>query len=574
MIETSLPLRQQIGGQSFLEYRSLSVSAIYLLTTSVVSNLIQIASQGAAGSEPTELLGLIVLMNLFSFLACLVLIILLKQLLAKQFERGLPVVVVMLLSFAIGALKGQVVSWLGISFGLFSSEIEQATHRWMQTGILGLLVLPILSLTIFRMNEIRANGRLVLSERLEGIQPDRGVLGSRISKLISELITYSEKELRKIESEIASHPESARKNLELFLDDLMKNQIRPISHKIWNRGPKIERTFTADWLTSQLLRTPLRYWLVSAGLTFLILLMAHSQLVTLSVAFHSALFMTIMPHLGAQIYRPFYRLPRSWKIALGLVGIILGTVLGGNFAENSGFHTDGRYVYWLQAVHLLLILQNLVGVSLAFSIFNREKGVREDIEKILDQEDLDFHAARLLVELDRRQFAEHLHSEVQNRILATSLLLNSNDSFAIERAVMAIRESLQVINEKGNLQNLMSWSTIETLLTQRWGGFVQLDFKIDPLLRSKIPRSGTSEMVNEAISNALRHGLSTTVSIQVTLDLDSRMSCVSVIDNGLGKKSGPKGLGLKLVDVLSNGNWSLTGLPEGGCALTCKISHV
>jgi anti-sigma regulatory factor (Ser/Thr protein kinase) len=78
-------------------------------------------------------------------------------------------------------------------------------------------------------------------------------------------------------------------------------------------------------------------------------------------------------------------------------------------------------------------------------------------------------------------------------------------------------------------------------------------------------------VVEEAFSNALRHGLAT----EATILLNSTPSEISldVIDNGVGPRAGDPGLGSSLFNSIAGSNWSLSRGPEGiGAKLNLQIA--
>ena len=68
-------------------------------------------------------------------------------------------------------------------------------------------------------------------------------------------------------------------------------------------------------------------------------------------------------------------------------------------------------------------------------------------------------------------------------------------------------------------------------------------------------------IVEEGISNAIRHGRATRIEIVVTVA--SGACNVELTDNGIGPGGGKPGIGSALLHQSSGGAWALTALAQG-----------
>jgi signal transduction histidine kinase len=69
-------------------------------------------------------------------------------------------------------------------------------------------------------------------------------------------------------------------------------------------------------------------------------------------------------------------------------------------------------------------------------------------------------------------------------------------------------------------------------------------------------------IVEEGISNAIRHGKATSIDISVTR-VDELTVRVEVLDNGHGPQGGKASVGSAFVQQASSGRWSLTACSSG-----------
>jgi two-component sensor histidine kinase len=111
-------------------------------------------------------------------------------------------------------------------------------------------------------------------------------------------------------------------------------------------------------------------------------------------------------------------------------------------------------------------------------------------------------------------------------------------------------------------------------LVHRWSGFVLIDLKNHVL--SSVISSGDIrsivEVVSEAVSNAVRHGLAKSLKITLrTIEPNNSQIEIVVEDDGLGPRSGKSGLGTELFNAASGANWSLCARKTGGGVLRVRI---
>ena len=111
-------------------------------------------------------------------------------------------------------------------------------------------------------------------------------------------------------------------------------------------------------------------------------------------------------------------------------------------------------------------------------------------------------------------------------------------------------------------------------IVARWRGFVKMGvvINLDEALLNQAAESAIVQVVSEAISNSVRHGLARSVSIGIEPNLaDQTLIELTVVDDGLGPRSGPTGLGTELFSAVSGGNWEIKLRESGGTELKLQI---
>jgi signal transduction histidine kinase len=215
--------------------------------------------------------------------------------------------------------------------------------------------------------------------------------------------------------------------------------------------------------------------------------------------------------------------------------------------------------------------------SVVSEVLTTRAEMRRQLIESLGKDQLDSDVRSALVRLRNRELAQFIHGNIQNKLLSFALKfdqenLSTDDVSRLLDEVealfsTAISDYLRV--DAADLDRQL------TQLAQRWSGFIGID------LTNSLPTSGLSkeeiksivEVVSEAVSNAVRHGLAK--NLKITLGkIESNNSQIEIVveDDGLGPRSGKAGLGTELFNVTSGVNWSLTPANMGGSVLRVRIT--
>jgi nitrate/nitrite-specific signal transduction histidine kinase len=113
-------------------------------------------------------------------------------------------------------------------------------------------------------------------------------------------------------------------------------------------------------------------------------------------------------------------------------------------------------------------------------------------------------------------------------------------------------------------------------LTQLWAGYLNIEVtnKFAGNDLSQQTTASVVQVVSEAVSNAVRHGLARNIRISVEPgDPTGSHLVVTVQDDGLGPRSGKSGLGTELFRAAAGVNWSLVAGESGGSVLEVRLSR-
>jgi two-component sensor histidine kinase len=173
-----------------------------------------------------------------------------------------------------------------------------------------------------------------------------------------------------------------------------------------------------------------------------------------------------------------------------------------------------------------------------------------------------------------RNWAEHVHGRLVTRLTSASILLEregpKGDYESTIAALDIISDALH--DENSNLTEVEVQKTLGEEISFRvepWSGIVDIRVHFESKCKSK-KLSRLSEigvLVEEAISNSVRHGDSTTIDLSVSMATRAEL-LIRVVDDSKVPvpanitESESRSLGLLIYDSVSDGNWSLEHDPQ------------
>jgi signal transduction histidine kinase len=176
-----------------------------------------------------------------------------------------------------------------------------------------------------------------------------------------------------------------------------------------------------------------------------------------------------------------------------------------------------------------------------------------------------------------RQASRLLHGSVQTRLHSCAMAIDGAGEAGSERArIEALLEAMAILDQP--LKPARSAGTISEEVQRKvalWGSLceftidirgdshVDLDATSSPSPSpSPSPSESIGRIVEEGISNAIRHGKATRIDIVVSTRPDGTCD-VEITDNGTGPQGGKPGIGSALLHQSSAGAWSLIALDRG-----------
>ena len=346
-----------------------------------------------------------------------------------------------------------------------------------------------------------------------------------------------------------------------------------MSHSIWVQENKKFSSFSSAATARRAIVefTSARIWI--AFTYFITSVPTVARFTALDHAFFRCLVAGIVIYLIMQISGNYkakkYPLAICWFLVITLLSTIAGFYSGEIvFGFLDGFRAlESVLATWLWVIQISFMCSFLIDVR------KGRKNLESEFSTSYGLAAIDKAAKFAQARIQSRDLANFLHGHVQNKLLGIALSLEKNEPTAeeLERALQAVDEVLKSIEHEFEI--LHSGNISEGLKNQvrQWQGFVKIQSVINTNVEGLNIRDRIFllQVIDEAVANAVRHGLSKSISIQANV-VNGR-TVIEVADDGIGPRDGKPGLGSSFFESVSAGNWSLEQQPSGGSKLTVNF---
>ncbi len=556
--------RELLGGPNSLNFQSL----LYLAPNTVLCSILDQWHMVEDG-EFIELL----FANLISLLACAA-IFFIFRLTCYRNRATKPVALawVALYGLSMGFAKEFFTRSTLFQLGELQSFDEVLNSSVVGATLLGIFIMPTMSMATSLMATFKENRtRLIIAMvkdkvKDESLEPNPS---QKSKQQLEKFISYANQQL----SSANSPADLARR-----LRSINNERLRPLSHKLWQE----ETERISGYSFADLQALVLKHYLFDSKFIGLI-----DALFTALFAIQhfgpapGALFAVIS---GAFLWLTF-ALAKRFAVSNSLQGYIRAlVVLVINIAFDAvvfnflHHHETEEHLIIGTSLNIiwLFTLVYVIGLAKASLVTNQDI-----LEKLSDY--LNKNPGRLAQTTGQavainREFAEFLHSDVQNKFLQTVLAAESAETSpeSLRNQVTKLRTYLANLDtEFRDSSSLTAYDQVLEL-GQTWNGLAKLQIDVSPNAQQALANLNQVEAtliiraINEAITNALRHGFANEAELE--LDLVNETLRLVISDNGTGPKSKlVEGLGFHLYKDLTNGDWSLLARPDGGAELTLNI---
>lgn len=208
-------------------------------------------------------------------------------------------------------------------------------------------------------------------------------------------------------------------------------------------------------------------------------------------------------------------------------------------------------------------------VSIITLLFHANRAHTLDVEAFIKQGVIELSLDRAIEVQNRQELSrinkvwlQHIHGTVKSKVYAAALIIekaesNKSPEVYVESLAKA-RELLISTTEPPTQESRTAAREVEFRI-DRWDGLVEivLIVKVDDLDMFISKPQAYGDLIEEGITNAVRHGRCTSMQISIYSETPGEL-ITEITDNGKGLENYKQGIGSALFEVGTKGNWSLT----------------
>ncbi len=483
---------------------------------------------------------------------------------------------VYLFGFFLGLIKGACTGIASNALHLESSSAGEVLLRGVSAGLISCLTVPALAFVEFRRRQYQRDldllvarqireeldvSELALEKPFEGAQLDN--LRNRLDSLL-EQVSKTERF-----SEL-------QRNLPHVIREIAEGAVRPLSHRIWAIQAQERNDFSLRTLAKVAFAAKPKPLSIYLTVFFTVVFFGYQLEYSIVVSFLSSVIGTGI--LAATSLVAGWLNPKKLKvrivteifclgIAVMLINLVNRLLFSSSMAPGS-FDSTVALLIWL------LELRFIFGVFAAAT--EAHSSIQTQLESAVSNNQRQTLAEEALGRLKNRNLANLLHGQVQNGLLGTSLKLESGSVSKLElqadiEALIELLKSPATTDLTGR-DKTDQFSTGIIRIQNRWAGFATITITVNESGHGNKPlnESLLLELLEEAIANAVRHGLADVIHISLE-SRDGAGQEITVLDNGVGPRDGKSGLGTALFETVSLGDWELSPRANGGTQLRVVI---
>ena len=484
-----------------------------------------------------------------------------------------PVWVVVAGGLILGATKAAATT-IGSALWL-DSGMSDFWGRVLASGALGAIVMVVVPIALSQL-ELYRNQRQVLIHEIVRREVQAGnpsIVANR-----DQLDSFIKKSLATL-----ARARQAPETLPEILDNMRLNEVRPLSHEIWLREDQKIPKFSLGNLVSISLSGS-RFVPLPVVLGYLVLI-GPSEVSEYGVAIGLEVLLVQAGIVWAilAIANVTPRATRKWGVFLFFLAnlamtaaiSIVTTALYGPIAEFSPLQTS---LATLQVLLTLTLFTNVVSLAR-----KTHRAVEEDLLRLSPNLGIT-ELKRAQQQASDRNLAQLLHSQVQNVLLAKAVevkreLESSNLSARekgaiLERTLRDLEDYILGLDEAPDRPEESTFDECRQQIVRAWSPIIRITIDIsnalfDPVLDRH--SEALAGIINEGVSNAVRHGLA--ASVCILIKPSSRHIEVEIDDDGVGPRNGQPGLGSFLLSALPESSWTLGRSQRfGGAQLLVEFS--
>jgi hypothetical protein len=567
-------IRQDLGGQWFLDRKFLLALVPFLIVISVLASENQELAGLEVDPEPWSRYLKLVIANVLSIAICWGFLELAAAT-AFRSRKTKPVRLSLVLGFSalLGFLKGFTTGYFSWLLGSEYSLELAIGSRVVQTTLLGAWSVPLVTLWAATFAKYQAERAMLVEERVsQALSNSFSKEVDQDHKSLDDFVTRSKHLL----AAIPTGAQGSAREVATLIRSLIEEELRPLSHRIFQRELLKEREFKGiDLVMLALRKNPFPIQVIAIGFAIGLLpinLATYSDTEALVRTGITVLIATSMFFAFGKA-RPKSRFTVVALFMLGntTVAVVAPILTDFVFGVQPSFE---RLFAWIALLFWLLQL-SLMG-SVVAEVLSSRSEVRRELASYIGEAALNSSVQQAVGKLQSRELAQFVHSDLQNKLLSSALRFEGSELTPeqLRFQISQIELLLDGVMDSYRGEETQSLSEEIERVRRLWDGFVHLSF-VELADDTQVGGDQTKlllQVISEAISNSVRHGLASKVEVEIKkLEPEDRFLEITIADDGLGPRSGSKGLGSELFTAASQGNWSLTQNVLGGSILKLQF---
>ena len=524
---------------------------------------------GYEAAEDPAVFGLRMLANGLAFAACFgILYLFRKTIFRDRYRRTISVFVVIAAGLFLGAAKVSITAGLMAGMTQNAGELDSLLVRILAGAVTGAWYLPTSAIVLATQDRYRTVRDGLFAARLMKAESTPGsVLVDPAQVKLAEIL----KQLRETIDQQRQQPAVLAKSL----STLLEKRIRPFSRSLWSKSGRKQNDSSPIELAGIVLARNV-FW---PSLTTVAILLASAPLIISTVGWLEGFGrLTVLGSVSLLTLSGLRKI-RPGKAVRGILVFSLGALFYSISNELIASLLFGPFGSLSATFAVLLNAGVFAILSTLIGLLRLTRDELQELEKELDNilgvnnfiGRMDLERARLR----QRELAKIVHGRLQNQILGAVLALTkSPEKDSPEKLLQEIeRLEMEVGASTEPKQSPVSASLSEefSALTDRWRGLVNVKVSSD-LALDLTPQdvSACVLVAEEAITNAVRHGLASSIDIAIVPALHNW--AITITDNGVGPRNGRPSLGTLTLNQIAGESWSLVANGSGvGSILTVQI---
>jgi two-component sensor histidine kinase len=391
-----------------------------------------------------------------------------------------------------------------------------------------------------------------IKDRVSKVVPAKGkVQESEISQIEARVLEILEPLRKKIES--LSGTEMSLEDLErekLLIQSFIEEKLRPLSHDLWRQQkinpPKlhyVRNLFRVTFVT----KSQFGYAILPS---FVFGIVGASTFESFSFAWRHSLLHLVIQVIVFLGYEYLYERVNSLRKYLNISAIFLCVSIP--YAVDPLFlanypSSSANSVAEIVAAGWFLLL------SLTFSIAKSQTDFRKDLINSLL---IDLENSPPVNNKDSElagKYARYLHGDIQSTLSSTQMQLQqASDKDNLTLGKSSIEKLASVLRRDHHdyvIGEAISPISKFQQIIDAWDGIATISIDVEEGEFSDTTLLKVAEVIEELVSNAIRHGGATTISVNVVSEDGSNR--VNFFDNGKKRAKGKPGLGSSLLKSLT-----------------------